>query len=116
MRYTGKARKRTVTLHLGFLDQPVEVPNLGDLPPGYHFKLATPETFGEVLEAVLPEDLAHIILYQGTGDDLEEFMNAWAERSEAQDSTKKTKPTPDPDQDLNTFITNIIRGNPFGPQ
>lgn len=116
MRYTGKARTRTVTLHLGFLDQPVEAPNLGDLPPGYHFKLTNPETIGEVLEATLPEDLAHILLYQGTSNDLEEFMNAWVERSEAQDRTKKTKPTPTPDQDLSTFLTNIIRGNPFGPQ
>lgn len=116
MRYTGKARTRTVTLHLGFIDQPIEVRNLNDLPPGYHFKLTNPDTITEVLEAVLPDDLAHIILYQGTSNDLEEFMNAWVERSEAQDRTKKTKPTPTPDQDLSTFLTNIIRGNPYGPQ
>lgn len=118
MRYTGKARTRTVTLHLGFLDQPIEVRNLNDLPPGYHFKLTNPDTIPEVLEAVLHEDLAHILLYQGTSNDLEEFMNAWIERSEAQDHTRTrtTKTEPTPDQDLNTFLTNLLRNNPFGPQ
>lgn len=113
MRYTGKQRTRTVTLHLGFLDQPIEVRNLNDLPPGYHFKLTNPDTITEVLEAVLPEDLAHIILYQGTTNDFEEFMNAWMERSEAQD---KKKPTPDENPDLSNLLTQLLRNNPFGPQ
>lgn len=115
MRYIGKQRTRTVTLHLGFIDQPIEVRNLNDLPPGYHFKLTNPETIPEVFEAVLHEDLAHIILYQGTSDDLEEFMTAWMERSEAQEKKKK-KPTPDENPDLSNLITQLLRNNPFGPQ
>lgn len=113
MRYTGKQRTRTVTLHLGFLDEPVRITNLNDLPPGYHFKLTNPDTITEVLEAVLPEDPAHILLYQGTTNDFEEFMNAWMERSEAQD---KKKPTPDENPDLSNLLTQLLRNNPFGPQ
>lgn len=106
MRYTGHKTTRSVTFTVPFLDEPVRITNMNDLPPGIHFKLANPETIPEALETTLPDDLAHILLYQGTYNDLETFMNTWISESEKATHTHKHQsPTT-----LDDILSRIING------
>ena len=106
MRYTGHKTTRSVTFTVPFLDEPVRITNFNDLPPGIHFKFANPETISEALEATLPDDLAHILLYQGTTDDLETFLNTWARESEKATHTHKHQSP----STLDDILSRIING------
>lgn len=107
MRYTGHKTTRSVTFTVPFLDEPLRITNFNDLPPGIHFKFANPETISEALDSTLPDDLAHILLYQGTSDDLETFMNTWVNASQQADNAHKHhSPTT-----LDDLLNRIINGN-----
>lgn len=104
MLYTGHKTTRSVTFTVPFLDEPVRITNFNDLPPGIHFKFANPETIHEALENALPDDLAHILLYQGTSDDFETFMNTWIRTSEQATTHQHQSPTM-----LDDLLTRILR-------
>lgn len=87
MRYRGPTERQMVELNLSFVDEPVKVVALGDLPLGVA-AMFRDDRPSDGLDAVLDEDFNHILQYQATSENVAEFFEAWSKASEEVDQMR----------------------------
>lgn len=81
MRYVGDGTRLQVTVEVPFIDEPVTLISLNDLPMGTAIMM-NQGRIDEAFDSVLDDDLAHILLYQATESQIGEFFDKWKAASD----------------------------------